>query len=188
MALIEEYDRQQAFSAGFAMAARDWGLDQTEYAAICKVAAAMMEAPPAAPVVPITDAKQQSQANADNFAKQKAQQIAPQQVPAPQPQTKAAAAVGEQLQKALKPRAAAPKPPVGGNPPAPPPVPGPVPPPHVLPPGKSALDPAYAKQIQAWEDAQKPRVDPRKTSPGAILPGGVNRLSDALRKVLPGSW
>jgi hypothetical protein len=103
MPLLEDYDRQQAFAAGFALAARDWGLDKTEYEAICKLAA---------DIVPITDQKQVDQQRADTFVAQKAKALKPQAAPAAPPAAGAVKAAG-----------VAPM-----SPPAPPPVPdnGPV--------------------------------------------------------------
>lgn len=153
----EAYDRQQAFSAGFALAAKDWGLSDDEYAVFCKKAADMMEpiVPPAQPVapapqtpiVPITDQKQVDQARADNFAAQKAQAI----TDGGHPQQKAAAAA----------------------PPLPPAMP-PEAPTGVLPKGQSALNPVNYDRVKKWEDSQKakpaPQVRPQKTSPGALSP------------------
>lgn len=123
----ETFDRQQAFSAGFALAAKDWNLTDDEYQAFCKTAAEMLNAPapavsapaappaptpapaptaPAAPVVPITDAKQADQVKVDNFVAQKAQAIQG------QPQQKAAADVAKKPPvPAAAPKPAAPAPP-----------------------------------------------------------------------------
>jgi hypothetical protein len=77
MSITEDFDRQQAFSAGFALAARDWNLSKPEYDAFCKIAAEM--------VIPITDQKQVDQQRVDNFITSKAQAVKGQAQPAAAP-------------------------------------------------------------------------------------------------------
>jgi hypothetical protein len=177
MSAIEDFDRQQAFVAGFALAARDWGLSEPEYQSMCKRAADMTgpipppaapPTPPPAPVVPITEGNADT-AKVDAFVAEKKNQVTGQQPLAPAPQENKLAAALNKLAAAA--------------PPAPPPLDTPPAPANVLPPGKSALDPAYADRVKAWEASQRPRQPQHK-----VPPTPTNRLSEAMRKLLPKAW
>lgn len=89
--IAHEFDSQQAFAAGFAMAARDAGLSEEEYQTLCKVAAEQLgvpnapQPPPAATgvtppaiensVVPIQTPAQANEVQRQDFVAQKAQQL-----------------------------------------------------------------------------------------------------------------
>ena len=78
---LDEYDRQQAFSVGFALAARDWGLNQSEYALMCKRAADALTTPTTAgapQVVPpsVLPPQEQKQQQLDSSMQARAAQLA----------------------------------------------------------------------------------------------------------------
>lgn len=89
--IAEDFDRQQAFAAGFAMASRDAGLSDDEYQTMCKIAADQLGIPAAAPpppaatgvtppavansVVPIQTPAQANEVKRMDFVSQKAQQV-----------------------------------------------------------------------------------------------------------------
>jgi hypothetical protein len=176
MPLIEDYDRQQAFSAGFALAARDWGLSKDEYESFCKMAAQV--------AIPITDQKQADQLRVDNFVAEKAQAVKGQQNASTgqyaQNQVNAGKA-NQQRRPGLDKKGAdqlPPAPPADDTPP-------------MTPPGVSAFSPEAAPAVTAARNARlrqaaarakaKPATAPRSTSPGSIAPSLGKAYNDFIR-------